>query len=167
MTLVRINPLFFDLDREVEALNRLVGRTLVSRSVSPQTVQDVFPALELENREAAVILRAELPGFDTKDLTIEVMADRVTLRGERQAENSSSENGMLHSEFRYGSFERTVRLPAKVQNTTVQADYRDGILTLTLPKQQEAVNRAVKLDLSQLSSVAEPRNKAVDAAIAQ
>lgn len=166
MTLVLLHPLF-DLDREVAALNRRLGRTPVSRGVPSQPVQDRFPALELENRETAVILRAELPGFDTQDLAIEVTADGVTLRGQRQAENGQSKGSVLHSEFRYGSFERTVHLPAKVENTAVQADYCHGILTLTLPKRQEAVNRAVKLDLSHLSSAAEADNEVADAAIAQ
>lgn len=151
MTLVRINPLF-DLDREVEALNRLVGRrTLASRNSDSPRASHRFPALELEATETALILRAELAGFDPKDLAIEVTADQVTLRGERKTVARQSEKGLLHSEFSYGSFERTVGLPTKVQNQAVQADYHQGILILTLPKRSEDVNRVVKLDLTHLS----------------
>ncbi len=151
MALVRINPLF-DLDREVETLNRLLSRTLGSRSRYPQTSWDFSPALELENTDTAFILRAELPGLDVKDLAIEVTAEQVAIRGERKTESRQEEKGILHSEFSYGSFERLVRLPAKVNNGAVQADYRDGILTLTLPKREEDVHRVVKVDLQHLAS---------------
>lgn len=160
MALVRINPLF-DLEREVETLNRLVGRNLGSRSRFSQTAGEFSPALELQNTDTAFILRAELPGFDAKDLAIEVTAEQVTLRGERKASTRQVNNGVLHSEFSYGSFERMVRLPVKVQNNAVQADYRHGILTLTLPKREEEVHRVVKLDLSHLNPLTESDNAEV------
>ena len=66
---------------------------------------------------------------------------------ERKSENKSEENGRTRSEFRYGQFKRVIPLPARIQNTNVTADYKDGILKLTLPKSEEERNKVVKVNL--------------------
>jgi HSP20 family protein len=78
--------------------------------------------------------------MEAKDLDIQVMLDRVSLSGDRKLETKTEENGGTRSEFRYG-------LPAQIQNTNVSADYKDGILNLTLPKAEAEKNKVVKLNL--------------------
>jgi HSP20 family protein len=85
--------------------------------------------------------------MEAKDLDIQVMADRVAISGERKSETKSEENGRTRSEFRYGKFQRVIPLPARIQNTNVTADYKDGILNLTLPKSEEEKNKVVKVNL--------------------
>lgn len=85
--------------------------------------------------------------MEAKDLDIQVMADRVAIAGERKSETETEENGRTRSEFRYGKFQRVIPLPARIQNTNVTADYKDGILNLTLPKSEEEKNKVVKVNL--------------------
>jgi HSP20 family protein len=149
MTLLRRSP-FSDLSRDFETLDRFLNRAFSPWEEKLEAEAMTTPALELENTENAVIVRAELPGIDPKDLDIEVTADRVSMRGERRQESRSEEKGVLRTEFSYGSFERAIRLPARVDNTAVKAEYKDGILTLTLPKHPEELNKVVKVDVKNL-----------------
>lgn len=90
--------------------------------------------IELSEDAEQYLLRAELPGVDPeKDIEITVQDDLLTVR----AEHSEGKEDKHHSEFRYGSFERTIRLPAPVPEAGVRADYRDGILTVHVPRAVE------------------------------
>ncbi len=108
-----------------------------------------IPAAELTETDDALHLKLEVPGIEAKDLDIQVMADRVAISGERKSETKSEENGRTRSEFRYGKFQRVIPLPARIQNANVTADYKDGILNLTLPKSEEEKNKVVKVNLLQ------------------
>jgi HSP20 family protein len=76
-----------------------------------------------------------------------VTAEAVAISGERKSETKTEENGMTRSEFRYGKFRRVIPLPTRIQNTNVVAEYKDGILNLTLPKAEEEKNKVVKVEL--------------------
>ena len=105
------------------------------------------PAIELKDIGNEFVLRAQLPGIDAKDLDVQVTKDAVSLSGEHRQENRSEENGFFRSEFRYGKFQRVIPLPTEVQNDTVKAEFKEGILSLTLPKVEQA--KVVKLDLAE------------------
>ncbi|MBD2019752.1 Hsp20/alpha crystallin family protein [Leptolyngbya sp. FACHB-36] len=105
------------------------------------------PAIELKDAGNSFTLRAQLPGIDAKDLDIQVTREAVSISGEHRHEQKSDDNGVVRSEFRYGKFQRVIPLPAAVQNDQVHADYKDGILNLTLPKVAEARNEVVKINL--------------------
>lgn len=111
------------------------------------------PAIELLNTKEALILKALLPGIDPKELDISVTRESVKLIGEKRYEKTTDEDGYFHSEFRYGKFERTIGLPVPIQNGKVKAEYKDGVLILTLPKIEEEVNRVVKVNLIDESEV--------------
>ncbi|MGL5831862.1 MAG: Hsp20/alpha crystallin family protein [Waterburya sp.] len=113
------------------------------------------PAAELTETNDAVHFKLEVPGMEAKDLDVQVMADRVAIAGERRSETKTEEDGRtrlsegvsFRTEFRYGKFQRVIPLPVRIQNTNVAADYKDGILNLTLPKSEEEKNRVVRVDL--------------------
>jgi HSP20 family protein len=105
------------------------------------------PAAELTETDDAVHLKLEVPGMEAKDLDVQVMADRVAISGERRSETKSIEDGRTRSEFRYGKFSRVIPLPVRIQNNLVTADYKDGILNLTLPKSESEKNKVVKVNL--------------------
>jgi HSP20 family protein len=90
--------------------------------------------------------------MEAKDLDIQVMADRVSISGERKSETKSEENAKTRSEFRYGKFSRVIPLPARIQNTNVTAEYKDGILNLTLPKSEDEKNKVVKVNLGEATA---------------
>ena len=106
------------------------------------------PAVELEDTNEHIILRAEVPGIEGKDLDIQVAREAVSIAGETRYENKAEERGYLRSEFRYGKFQRTIPLPAAIKNDQVQAEFKNGILILTMPKAEEAKNKVVKINLA-------------------
>ncbi|MBE9216282.1 Hsp20/alpha crystallin family protein [Plectonema cf. radiosum LEGE 06105] len=145
MTLSRYNPW-----QEMNALQRSFNRLfddMLAPDNSDFTRFSKVPAAELWETNEAVNLKIELPGMNTKDLDIHVTENAVSIKGERKQESTTEENGTKRTEFRYGKFERIIPLPARIQNTDVKADYKDGILNLHLPKAQEEKNKVVKVNL--------------------
>ncbi|ARI79343.1 HspA [Microcystis aeruginosa PCC 7806SL] len=107
-----------------------------------------IPAAEMTETPEAVQLKLEIPGMEAKDLNVEVTADSLTINGERKSEIKTEEEGFTRTEFRYGKFHRVIPLPVQVDNTNVAAEYKDGILNLTLPKAEEEKNKVVKVSIS-------------------
>jgi HSP20 family protein len=85
--------------------------------------------------------------MEAKDLDVQVTENAVSISGERKSEAKKQENSVTRSEFHYGKFHRVIPLPARVQNTNVTAEYKDGILNLTLPKTEQEKNKVVKVNL--------------------
>lgn len=147
MSLVRWEPF-----REMEALQREMNRLF--DAFSPTTPLEgrgdgltFIPAAEMTETPEAIQLKLEVPGLEPKDLEVEVEADSVTIKGERKSETKTEENGVTRTEFRYGSFHRVIPLPSRIENTNVTAQYKDGILNLTLPKVPEERNKVVKVNI--------------------
>ncbi|MDB9314222.1 Hsp20/alpha crystallin family protein [Spirulina sp. CS-785/01] len=143
MAIVRWQPF-----AEMETLRRQMDR--VFDELSQGTISDSplwKPVVELKDEGDAFTLRAQVPGIEGKDLDIQATRESVTLSGESRYEKTSDEKGVYHSEFHYGQFKRVINLPVAIQNDKVEADLTNGVLTLKLPKVEEAVNRVVKVDL--------------------
>lgn len=145
--LVRWNPW-----REIDTLQRQINSLFEDTRV-PSTFFDrgliKVPAAELHENDDAIHLKLELPGLEAKDLDIQVTENAVYVSGERKSETKTEENGTIKSEFHYGKFQRVIPLSTRVQNTNVTADYKDGILNLTLPKTESEKNKVVKVNLEQ------------------
>jgi HSP20 family protein len=137
--------------REMETLRQQVDRLFDDLVENSGDRPAWHPAVELKDTGDTFILRAQIPGVDAKDINLEVTKEAVSISGEHRYEQQNQENGSYRSEFRYGKFHRVVSLPAAVQNDRVQADYKDGILNLTLPKVTEALNKVVKINLAELN----------------
>ncbi|PIG94222.1 Hsp20/alpha crystallin family protein [Gloeocapsopsis sp. IPPAS B-1203] len=148
MTLIRWQPF-----QEIETLRRQMDQVfeeLAGNNQQPETFWK--PAVELKDTEDSLILRAEIPGVEGKDLDVQVTREAVAIRGEYRREQQAQERGLFRSEFRYGKFQRVVGLPVAVQNDQVQADFKNGILTLTLPKVTEARRKVVKVNIADTSA---------------
>ncbi|MGL6345033.1 MAG: Hsp20/alpha crystallin family protein [Waterburya sp.] len=146
MALVRYNP-WHEMNSLQRQLNHLFEDALTSDNWGDFGNLSKVPAAELTETDDAVHLKLEVPGMEAKDLDVQVMADRVAIAGERKSETKTEEDGKTRSEFRYGKFQRVIPLPVRIQNTNVTADYKDGILNLTLPKLEEEKNKVVKVNL--------------------
>ncbi|MEH2169638.1 MAG: Hsp20/alpha crystallin family protein [Nostoc sp.] len=147
MVLVRYNPW-----QELNALERHINGLLGETKVPSARFEKGFirvPAAELHETDDAIHLKLELPGLEAKDLDIQVTQDTVRISGERKSETKTQDKGITKSEFYYGKFQRVIPLSARVQNTNVIADYKDGILNLTLPKTEQEKNKVVKVNLEQ------------------
>jgi len=111
------------------------------------------PSVEVKESPEALIVKALLPGLRQEDLDIQVTRESVLIAGEYRKDTAEAQ-GYTRSEFNYGKFRRVVALPLPVDNTNVQATLEHGVLTLTLPKAPEVINRVVKVTLGD-SSIAE------------
>ena len=105
------------------------------------------PAMELASTENGYDLSVELPGLEEKDIDIEVADGVLTVSGEKREESEKKERGYLVSERRYGSFRRQLTLPADVDPETIAATFRNGVLTLSMKKDQQAANRTKKIKI--------------------
>ena len=148
MTLIKYNP-WSEMNSLQHELNRLFKDSFPAENWQNWNKLSKIPSAELSETEDTFYLKLELPGIKTSDLDIQVMAEQVAISGERKSETSSKENGTTKSEFYYGKFQRTIPLPKRIQNTNVTADYKDGILNLTLPKSEEEKNKVVKVNLGE------------------
>lgn len=123
-----------DVSQFLESLLSVPDGTADQASDRPAVTPTLTPRAELQDTPEAFYLRVELPGIDPQNLTIEVMADSVSISGDRQAPPSEPGQPQRQSEFRYGPFCRQMALPKRVHNHQVEAQYQDGILQLRLPK---------------------------------
>lgn len=146
MALIRWQP-FQEIDTLQREINRLFDDVLAPSSRRENGMAFFVPAAEMKETDEAIHLKLEVPGLEAKDLNVEVTADSVSISGERQTETKTEEKGMFRSEFRYGKFQRVIPLPAQVDNQKVQAEYKDGILTLNLPKLEDERRKVVKVNL--------------------
>lgn len=145
MALIRWEP-FREVDTLQREMNRLFDSLTTSDNGDLNNIAFV-PAAEMQETTNTIELRVEVPGLDAKDLDVRVTEQAVAISGERQSEKRTQENGMTRSEFRYGKFQRVIPLPTRVQNTEVKADYKNGILSLSLPKAEDERNKVFKVDL--------------------
>ena len=151
MAIVRYNP-WHEMNSLQRQLNHLFNDALNGEGWDNFGNWSSFPAAEITEKDDAFHLKLEIPGMEAKDLDIQVMADRVAVAGDRKSATESEKNGTTRSEFRYGKFQRVIPLPARIQNTNVTAQYKDGILNLTLPKSEEEKNKVVKVNLGETNA---------------
>jgi HSP20 family protein len=103
------------------------------------------PAVDIKETENDLVLKADIPDVDRKDIDVRVENGTLTLRGERKFENEKKEGSWHRVERSYGTFERAFALPETVNFDDVKADYKNGVLTITLPKKEIAKPRQIKV----------------------
>jgi HSP20 family protein len=106
------------------------------------------PPVDIYETENDIVLKAELPGVDPKDVEVKVEDNTLYLKGERKFEKEVRNESYHRVERSYGSFARSFSLPNSISTDKVKAEFKDGLLTLTLPKREEAKPRTVKIDVS-------------------
>jgi HSP20 family protein len=142
----RLEP-FRDIDTLQRQMNRLFERLTPTTNGGEAMAFGFVPAAEMQETDEAIQLRLEVPGLEPKDIEVEVTTDAVSISGERRSETKTEEKGIARSEFRYGRFQRVIPLPSEVQNDKVEAEYKDGILRLTLPKAVSERRKSVKVNI--------------------
>ncbi|SRR5579871_2143746 len=103
------------------------------------------PAVDVVERDNAFEIVADVPGFDEKNIEVKVVNDRLTIKGERQETKEEKKRDYHLNERRFGSFERSFRLPESVDAEKIEANFKKGVLTLTLPKTPEAQKAEKKI----------------------
>ena len=105
-----------------------------------------WPAIDVAEKDDAVMVRAEVPGCKAEDIDISVHGDTLTISGEKKDSHEEKGDGYYHVESSYGSFRREVSLPADVEQEKIEAVCKDGVLSITLPK--AAKSKAVKVKVN-------------------
>ena len=105
------------------------------------------PPVDIFENADNIVLKAELPGIDPKDVEIRVEDNTLYLKGERKFEKEVKEENYHRVERSYGSFARSFSLPNSIAADKVVADYKDGLLTLTMPKREEAKPKTIKIEI--------------------
>jgi HSP20 family protein len=126
-----------------EAMDRLFDDAFTR----PLSIRDGWsaPAIDMYQTDDEIVVKASLPGFKADDVQINITGDVLTLRGEMKHEEEKKEKAWHMREQRWGSFERSVALPTNVVADQANADFENGILTITLPKAEEAKPRTISV----------------------
>jgi HSP20 family protein len=103
------------------------------------------PCVDLAETDNAFEIRLDVPGMESKDFEVEVQGNIATIRGERKEEKEEKNKTMHRVERRYGSFSRSLTLPCNVNESEVAADYANGVLTITLPKREDAAPKKISV----------------------
>ena len=129
-----------------EQVNRLLGNVL-ERSAEESNLTSWAPAVDIYETEHELVVKADLPEIDPKDLDIRVENNILTIRGERKFEKKVNEENYLRVERAYGAFSRSFSLANTVNAEAIKADYQNGVLTLTIPKREEAKPKQIKVNV--------------------
>jgi HSP20 family protein len=124
-----------------EAFSPLFGETELS-------TRSWAPPVDIYETDNDIVLKAELPGVDPKDVEVRVEDNTLYLKGERKQEKEVKEQNYHRVERSYGSFARSFSLPNSIDASKVKAEYKDGLLTLTMPKREEAKPKTIKIDVT-------------------
>lgn len=137
--------------RGISSLQEQVNRLFENRFAScaeEQTLTAWAPAVDVYETENELVIKADLPEISEKELDVRVENNMLTIRGERKFEQKVKEENYLRMERAYGSFSRSFSLPNTVNTEAVKAEYKEGVLTLTLPKRAELKPKQVKINVT-------------------
>jgi HSP20 family protein len=148
MAIVRWEP-FRDLVTIQDRMNRIFDDAF--RVNRPGTEEDWAlggswaPAVDIFEHEGNLVLKAELPGIDPKDVDVRVENNTLTLRGERKFESEVKREQYHRVERAYGTFSRSFTLPNMVDTGHIKAEFKEGVLRVTLPQREEAKPKQISI----------------------
>ena len=146
MTLVRFDP-FRELSTMQDRINRIFGDAYTRRYDDDLTQRgEWFPPVDIyENANQEIVLKAELPGLAREDIDLRVENNTLTLRGERKRETEVKQEQYHRVERSYGAFSRSFSLPSRIDTEKVRAEFKEGVLSITLPVKAEAKPRQIEV----------------------
>ena len=148
MAIIRWDP-YRDMITLRDRMNRLFEDMSTPKGEEKDIMPGAWaPSVDIYENENEVVLAAEIPGVDEQDVEIKVEDNNLTLRGERKFEKETKEENYHRIERSYGSFARRFALPNSIDAEKVAAEYKDGLLTLTLPKREETKPKTIKINVS-------------------
>ena len=145
MAVVRWDP-FREFGMLQDRMNRLfddAGRGW--RSDEPAATTSWSPSVDIFETEGEIVVKAEVPGMDRKDIALHLENNVLSLRGERKFEKETKDENYHRIERSYGNFSRSFSIPAIVDEEKIRADYKDGVLKIILPKKEQAKPKQIKI----------------------
>jgi HSP20 family protein len=149
MNLIKWDP-FRELDDVSSRLNRIFGR-LPSRSTSDNemlAVADWMPSVDISETDAAYLIKGEIPGVNKEDVKVTIQDGMLTIQGERKQEKEEKNKKFHRVECSYGNFMRSFRVPDDADESGVKAEFKDGMLNVTLPKSEKAKPKSINVSVS-------------------
>ena len=130
-----------------EQFNRVFG-DVVGRTGEESNLTPWAPEVDIYETENELVVKADLPDVNPQDLDIRVENNILTIRGERKFDTKVNEDNYLRIERSYGSFSRSFSLANSVKSEAIKADYQNGVLTLSIPKREEAKPKQIKVNVT-------------------
>jgi len=139
MSLVRFDPF-----REITRFGNVFGDSFAN----PESF-GFLPAVDIRNgADHSLVIEADLPGVPKDGVSVRIENRTLTIKGERKRETTETEGKLQRTERAFGTFVRSFALPETVDTTKVQADYKDGVLTVTLPRAEESKPRSIEVKVA-------------------
>ncbi len=132
-----------------EDMNRLFDLSLarLPREALGESVAEWLPAVDVIDEKDKLRIKADLPGVDKNNVEVNIEDGVLTIKGERKQEKEEKDKNYYRRECFYGVFERSISLPAEVDIEKAEANYKDGVLEIILPKKEEAKPKQLKLKI--------------------
>jgi HSP20 family protein len=149
MALIRVRPFTQALDPSGDAMGiqSQMNRLFENLFAQPAMMERSWtPPVDMYETKDEVVVRVELPGVDEKDIRLSITGDLLTIQGERQWSDETRDAAHYRQERWFGKFERALSLPIPVETGQVKATYRDGVLTVKLPKTEGVKPKEIKID---------------------
>lgn len=143
MPIMRFNPETEDFPAGLRLFQDSLSRLFSEPASRPWS-----PPVDIYETENELVLKADLPEIDPKNVGIQLENGTLTLKGERKFEEQNNKRGFHRIERSYGSFVRAFSLPESVDSEKVKADYKNGVLTVTLPKKEVAKPKMINVEVS-------------------
>jgi HSP20 family protein len=128
-----------------DTMNRLFAGQLAN---APANQRPWVPAVDIRETDQEIVLKADVPDMKFEDMNVQLENGTLTIKGERKFEQEKHEGGWHRLERSYGTFERAFAVPESIDPEKVKADYKNGVLTVILPKKEIAKPRQVKVEIS-------------------
>ena len=145
-TIARLEP-FRRVSTLQDQFNRLFNESFRNHG-EESALTTWAPAVDIYETPNELVVKADLPDVNEKDIDVRVENNLLTIRGERKFEKSVSEENFLRVERTYGAFSRSFSLPNTLNAEAIGAEYKNGVLTITLPKREETKPRKVKVNVT-------------------
>ncbi len=144
MAIIRWDP-FRDMMTIRDKMNRLFEDSIMGRDESGLLQRTWMPSVDIYEGDKELVLTAEVPGIEDKDIEVKVEDNTLTIKGERKMEKETKEENYHRIERSYGSFYRSFALPNSFDFDKVKAEHQNGVLKITIPKKSESKSRNVKI----------------------
>lgn len=136
--------------REFERMRKEMDRlwdSFFERRPRTGDMGEWYPSLDVAETKNDVVIKAEVPGMDPKDIDISLSNGVLTIKGEKKQEREEKEGDYHFTERSFGTFTRAIQLPAEVQSEKIEASYKNGVLKIILPKSEEAKRKQIKINV--------------------
>lgn len=139
---------FYEMESLHNQINRLFDFSFPEYNGGENLLKGRWaPAVDVVDSKDRITVKADLPGLKKEDIDISLHDNVLTIKGEKKQESKVNEDDFVRTERFYGTFQRSINLGAEVDTAKANADFKDGVLQLTLPKREEAKPKQIKIDL--------------------